>query len=156
MIEYPAASLWELDLAWATTVHKAQGGESPDRHPDASSRPSKFVDPTPPLHRLLFIPPTITIHKAQPPGLPSLANSISSSKLMRLVYVLPQFFTSFSKGGEMCDMLVNESSSHTDVVLSFVMIPLSLKYGRPNERRSKFHKDYETFHPLPSVNCLGL
>lgn len=28
-VEYRASSLWELDLAWATTVHKAQGGECP-------------------------------------------------------------------------------------------------------------------------------
>ena len=28
-MEYRSSGLWELDLAWATTVHKAQGGESP-------------------------------------------------------------------------------------------------------------------------------
>lgn len=29
ILEYGASNLWMLDLAWATTVHKAQGGESP-------------------------------------------------------------------------------------------------------------------------------
>ena len=28
-VEYGAASFGELDMGWATTVHKAQGGESP-------------------------------------------------------------------------------------------------------------------------------
>lgn len=29
LVEYRASALWELDMAWATTVHKSQGGESP-------------------------------------------------------------------------------------------------------------------------------
>lgn len=28
-VEYNASGLWELEMAWATTVHKSQGGESP-------------------------------------------------------------------------------------------------------------------------------
>ena len=28
MIQYSGAGLWELELAWATTVHKAQGSEA--------------------------------------------------------------------------------------------------------------------------------
>ncbi len=27
-MEYVGAELWEIELAWATTVHKAQGSES--------------------------------------------------------------------------------------------------------------------------------
>ena len=27
-MEYTGAELWEIELAWATTVHKAQGSES--------------------------------------------------------------------------------------------------------------------------------
>ena len=27
-VEYTGAELWEIELAWATTVHKAQGSES--------------------------------------------------------------------------------------------------------------------------------
>ena len=27
-MEYTGAELWEVELAWATTVHKAQGSES--------------------------------------------------------------------------------------------------------------------------------
>ena len=27
-VEYTGAELWEVELAWATTVHKAQGSES--------------------------------------------------------------------------------------------------------------------------------
>lgn len=29
IVEYKKSSFAELDMAWATTVHKAQGGESP-------------------------------------------------------------------------------------------------------------------------------
>ena len=29
MVEYKGSHFGELDMAWATTVHKAQGGESP-------------------------------------------------------------------------------------------------------------------------------
>ena len=67
-VEYTGAELWEIELAWATTVHKAQGSESkavvvvlspahrplltrrlfytgarPRRWPDLSHRPPCFM-----------------------------------------------------------------------------------------------------------------